>query len=213
MTSGSADVRQFFIAPDDKVYVVFTQPINLSDPTKWDGPKCLLAEVDRATGVPSCVDGTLSMINWSYPGDNPPIQFDAAGAVYYSGRTMTGGTVLRKYLNGISTDLVSDNIQLQHFLVLPNGDVLLSGSSTSSWLRRLTASGSLQTLLGSQVNFLHIFPDHNVYMGVKMGGGSRRSPALPDVHQPDGSEGLVLRPDELAASRVLLSILRFLFRS
>ena len=90
ITSGSADVRQFFIAPDDKVYVVFTHPINLSDPTKWDGPKCLLAEVDRATGVPSCIDGTLMSINWPYPGSggNPPIQFDAAGAVYYSGWTM-----------------------------------------------------------------------------------------------------------------------------
>lgn len=174
ITSGSADVRQFFIAPDDKVYVVFTRPINLSDPTKWDGPKCLLAEVDRTTGVPSCIDGTLMSINWPYPGSggNPPIQFDAAGAVYYSGWTMTGGTVLRKYLNGISTDIVSDNIQLRDFLVLSNGDVLLSGSSTSSgaqWLRRLTAGGSLQTLRGAQSHFLRLFPDGNVYIGLTGG--------------------------------------------
>jgi hypothetical protein len=174
ITSGSADVRQFFIAPDDKVYVVFTHPINLTDPTKWDGPKCLLAEVDRATGVPSCVDGTLMSINWPYPGSsgNPPIQFDATGAVYYSGWKMTGGTVLRKYLNGISTDIVSDNIQLRDFLVLSNGDVLLSGTSTASgasWVRRLTAGGSLQTLRGVASNFLRLFPDQNVYIGLTGG--------------------------------------------
>ena len=170
ITSGSADVQQFFIAPDDRVYVVFTQPINLSDPTKWDGPKCLLAEVDRTTGVPTCVDGTLSTINWPQPGRglNPPIQFDAAGAVYYSGWT-NGGTVLRKYLNGISTSIVSDNIYLQDFLVLGNGDVILSGTSTASgasWVRRLTAGGSLQTLYGGASNFLRLFPDQNVYMGL-----------------------------------------------
>ena len=92
VTSGSANVAQFFIAPDQTVYVVFTRPINLSDTTSWEGPRCLLAQVDRATGVPSCVDGTLSSISWPYPGSggNPPIQFDAAGAVYYSGRTMIG---------------------------------------------------------------------------------------------------------------------------
>jgi hypothetical protein len=169
VTSGSADVRQFFIAPNQKVYVVFSRPINLSDTTSWAGPRCLLAEVDRASGVPSCVDGTLSAINWPSPrsGSNSPIQFDAAGAVYYSGWTM-GGTVLRKYLNGVSTDLVSDNIQLWDFLVLPHGDVLLSGTSSASgaqWLRRLTAGGSLQTLRGVRSNFLRIFPDRNVYMG------------------------------------------------
>ncbi len=174
VTSGSADVAQFFIAPDETVYVVFTRPINLSDPASWNGPRCLLAEVDRETGVPSCVDGTLSMINWSSSGSggNPPIQFDAAGAVYYSGWT-NGGTVLRKYLNGISTDIVSDNIQLEQFLVLSNGDVLLSGRSRSSgnqWLRRVTASGSLQTLLGSGTNFLRLFPDDNVYMGGRLWG-------------------------------------------
>jgi hypothetical protein len=174
VTSGSADVRQFFIAPDQKVYVVFTHPINLSDTSNWTGPRCLLAEVDRATGVPSCVDGTLSMINWPSSGSagNPPIQFDGAGAVYYSGSAMSGRTVLRKYANGTTTDLVSDNIWLQDFLILPNGDVLLSGtsrSSNASWLRRLSAGGSLQSLRGFSSTFLRVFPDHNVYMGMTGG--------------------------------------------
>jgi hypothetical protein len=178
ITSGTEDyVQQFFIAPDDRVYVVFTRPINLSDPTTWDGPKCILAEVDRETGVPSCIDGTLSWINWPSPGSggNSAVQFDAAGAIYYSGSTTTGGTVVRKSLNGISTDLVSDNIQLNQFVVLPNGDVLLSGLSRSSgnqWLRRLTASGSLQTLRGTGTNFLRLFPDGNVYMGGLFSGSN-----------------------------------------
>lgn len=173
VTSGSADVAQFFIAPDQKVYVVFKHPINLSDTASSNGPWCLLAEVDRATGVPSCVDGSLSSISWPYPGSggNPPIQFDATGAVYYAGWAgMT--TVLRKYANGTSTDLVADNISLGDFLVLGNADVLLSGTSNSSgtrWVRRLTASGSLQTLRGVTSNFLRVFPDDNVYMGFAQG--------------------------------------------
>jgi hypothetical protein len=171
-------VAQFFIAPDQTVYVVFTQPVNLSDTTGWAGPRCLLARVDRATGVPSCVDGTLTWISWTFSGSggNPPIQFDATGAVYYSGSTMAGGTVLRKYLNGSSTDLVSDNIWLRDFLVLSNGDVLLSGSSKSSgasWVRRVTASGSLQSLRGEASNFLRVFPDHNVYIGMGSTGVGR----------------------------------------
>jgi len=171
VTSGSANIAQFFIAPDQTVYVVFTSAINLSDTTSWEGPRCILAQVDRGTGVPSCVDGTLSWVRWPSPGSggNPPIQFDAAGAVYYSGSTMTGGTVLRRYFNGSSTNLVSDNIWLRDFLVLPDGDVLLSGSTNSSgasWVRRLTASGSLQTLRGVASSFLRAFPDDNVYMGL-----------------------------------------------
>ena len=171
VTSGSATIAQFIIAPDQTVYVVFNSPINLSDTTSWEGPRCLLAQVDRVSGVPSCVDGTLSWVSWPSPGSgaNPPIQFDAAGAVYYSGRTMSGGTVLRKQLNGSSTDLVSDNIWLRDFLVLPNGDVLLSGSTNSSgasWVRRLTVNGSLQPLRGVSSSFLRVFPDDNVYMGL-----------------------------------------------
>ena len=58
IVSGSANVSQFIVAPNGKLYVLFTAGVNLDD-TTLPGT-CLLAEVDPSTGVPTCVDDTLS---------------------------------------------------------------------------------------------------------------------------------------------------------
>jgi hypothetical protein len=169
IVSGSADVSQFIVGPSGKVYVLFTSRVNLND-TTLPGT-CLLAEVDASTGVPTCVDNTLSWITWPQPhsGRNPAIQFDGSGAVYYAGNSSDGHTVLRKYVDGTVTDLISQNVYLNDFLVLNNGGVLLTGTTTSTsarWLRYLSPTSQLQGLAADTSYFLRLFPDGNVYTGL-----------------------------------------------
>lgn len=170
ISGGDADVSRFLIAPNGDVYLLFANPTNVAAGGRG---QCLLARVDRDSGVPLCVDKTLMWINWAQNNGNllnPAVQFDDTGAVYYAGQTHDGHTVLRKYTNGISTDLINDAISVQAFLVLGDGSVFLRGSTTvtgSSWLRRITPQGALQTLANSSSgNLLHKFPDGNVYIGL-----------------------------------------------
>jgi hypothetical protein len=179
VTSGSATVSQFLIAPNNKVYVLFSGRVNLSDTSSSTNSGCLLAEINPSSGVPVCVDNSLASINWSAPGSgwapSTPIQFDSSGAIYYIGSTTSGATVLRKFLNGVSTDLITDNVYIDHFLVLPNGCVILSGRTVSSgaiWVRRISPGGSLSNLQTNQALFLTLFPDGNVYMGLWSNGGA-----------------------------------------
>jgi hypothetical protein len=168
VSSGSAAVSQFFIAPNGDVYVLFSQPVNL-DNTSSSGT-CLLAQVDPATGVPACIDDTLKAIVWpaQASGGNPPIQFDSSGRIYYMG--WTGGTmVLRRYSGGIHTDLITSGATLEDFVVVPDGSVILNGETTSTgahWVRRVSPDGALQTLFSSEARSLSLFPDGNVYMGM-----------------------------------------------
>ena len=169
VVSGSANVSKFIVGPNGKLYVLFASRVNLDD-TTLPGT-CLLAEVDPSTGVPTCVDDTLSSIDWPTPhsGRSPAIQLDGAGALYYAGHTSGGHAVLRKYLDGTRTDLINADISLDDFLVLGDGRVLVSGQTTPTgarWLRYLSATGSLHGLAGLNSNFLRLFPDGNVYTGL-----------------------------------------------
>lgn len=170
--SGSATFRQFRIGPDGKVYVVFAQRVNLDNTAAFTSSGCLLAQVDPATGVPTCIDSSLGYIGTSginSASANPWIQFDASGAMYYAGHATDNKTVLRKYAGGTITDLVNDNITVDDFLVLPDGSVLVNGvtdATHSSWVRRITPQGGLQQLTTSTSQFMRVFPDGNVYMGL-----------------------------------------------
>jgi hypothetical protein len=113
-------------------------------------------------------------------GSSAPIQFDASGAIYYSGYTIpTGGqsghTVLRKFDGSTIRDLITGNVWVQSFAVAPNGTVVVTGQTTSTntvWTRRISPSGSLATLENGSVNFTSVFPDGNVYMGTSSNSGS-----------------------------------------
>ena len=154
VVSGSATIQRFLIAPNDKLYVLFESPTNLNDTSK--SGTCRLAEVDKLTGQPTCIDSSLSSISWSagnpwYPAaSNEAIQFDQQGSIYYRGKTESDSTVLRKYSESKHTDLVVDsNVDVYDFLVLPSGDALIYGQTRSSgtkWLRRVSAAGSLSTI-------------------------------------------------------------------
>lgn len=172
---GKATASRFLIAPTGDVYMLFSRR---TDATAGGDGACLLARVDRSSGLMSCVDSTLAFITW--PDDqwgyrNPAVQFDDKGAVYYEGWTDDGRTVLRRHYNGVTKNLINDAISLQDFLVAGDGSVFLRGSTnvtSASWIRRISPQGSLQTL-STQIggNLLHQFPDGNVYIGLWDGSG------------------------------------------
>ncbi|PTL58221.1 hypothetical protein [Paraconexibacter algicola] len=189
LVSGTVQASRFLIAPNDRLFVLFVSPTPLAP----DGPSCLLAEVGRQDGVPTCVDSTLASVWWDgYGGGgapNPAVQFDDRGGVYYLGGTVDGRTVLRRFSGGVRTDLITDNASVSDFLVLGDGTVLLTGSTSNTqapWLRRIAPGGALRTLRASAASFLRRFPDGNVYFGVSVTGdyGVRRYLASSDEVDP-----------------------------
>jgi len=172
VVSGSVSVSDFYVAPNGKIYVVFAYPVNL-DNVGASGPSCLLAQIDTASGIPSCVDSTITSVTWKTK--NPPIQFDAQGGIFYLGKA-NGKDVLRRSIDGVVTDLVNaDNIGFTSimgdadFLALPDGSVLLSGMTMATyaqWVRRILPTGGIRTIASSVPVFMKFFPDGNVYMGM-----------------------------------------------
>lgn len=174
LVSGSAIIANFYSTPSGRLYVLFSSKTALVD----GGTPCLLAEIDLETGVPYCIDDSLSSVNFTSGVDGQfagPIQLDQSGNIFYQGYLSNGKTVLRRYSGGVITDLINDNVYLYMFLVLPDGSVILSGSTKStnaSWVRRLSATGSLISLAsGSSATFISKFADGNAYFGVWGGAG------------------------------------------
>ncbi|MFL5844794.1 MAG: hypothetical protein ACJ762_08885 [Solirubrobacteraceae bacterium] len=152
---------------------------------------CLLAELDPASREPTCVDDELSSIRTTtYRGANDSIQFDATGAVYYMGYTRTHGTSLRRSIAGVTTDYISDgNVLIDDFLVLGDGDVLVTGATVSTgarWLRRIEPSGRVHSIWSVSASFLRLFPDGNAYAGIDAGEqvGVRRLLTADDTIDP-----------------------------
>lgn len=177
--SATPSVRDFHSAPNGKFYVVFSSMTILVS----GGRYCVFAEVNLDTGIPTCVDEEMSSVSMgmgysfgSSANGNPTIQFDDAGNVYYSGQANSGsfGFTLRKKVGSTVSTLVNDNITVRDFLVLGDGSILLSGSTTSTqswWIRKLSPSGAITTLVnGAQANFLRKFADGNIYYGVMATG-------------------------------------------
>lgn len=194
VSSGAVSVKNFMIKPDGNIIVVFDELVNLEDPAtpvRRGDPQCIMAEVSRATGVPTCVDSELDQVLWDggvFP-KNRPIQFDADGAIYYLGtrRLAIGGgleteaPVLRKASGGVVTELVTGDFQpccRLDFAVAPNGTAIIVGDSSFDgvqtcpgtwptcpyWVRRVTPDGTVdQISSGSPTGVPRLFPDGNIY--------------------------------------------------
>lgn len=174
VVNGTSTISHFYIAPNDEVFVAFSGPVNLADPSTApaQGQGCVLAEIDPTVGNPACVDSTLSSIDWPSSPSNgiqsPAIQFDSTGAIYYLGVARGGTTELRKYYNGVITNLISDQVQVGQWVVLPSGYVFVSGTTSSTgatWTRVISPADSLSGISTTTANFLAAFPDGNVYVG------------------------------------------------
>jgi len=188
ISSGTVVVKDFYSAPNGDVYIVFDRHVALTT----GGPLCYFAVVDVSTGVPTCVNSTLSSINWGIR--NSPVQFDASGAAYYVGMTLNerarfSGSVLLKTTNGVTTELFNENTlneqaSIYDFVVLSDGTVVLAGATGCPtgfppfsqvcvpWLRRVSATGAIKNLTNAKVMSLWKFADGNVYAG--FGSGMKR---------------------------------------
>ena len=197
--SGSADIQDFYIAPNSRYYVVFKSPIALVE----NGPVCVLAEVDADTGNPRCVDYKLANVtNAGYSlvrnSNNNAIQFDDAGNIYYMGFLYSSDDsctpsssvatwcerswrpTLRKAVGGNVKSLISDFVDNFNFVVVGDGSVVLTGSTNSTganWTRRISATDSVMNIdATTRASFLQRFADGNIYYGVSgaTGSGIRR---------------------------------------
>jgi hypothetical protein len=139
-----------------------------------------LAKVEVSTGVPLCVDSTLDSIralgnNDGNKSENDPVQFDSDGAIYYSGLSGTSA-VLRKYKNGLTTDLVNDNIFLIDFVVTNSERVIISGytkSTDSYWLRRVSNTANVKNLASARVTRgMWLLPNGDVLLSLSVPDGS-----------------------------------------
>jgi hypothetical protein len=166
ITSGSASISKFMIAPNGDLFVVFQNPTILIP----GGSSCLLASVTKSTGVPVCIDNTLQSINWDrFNQKDAPIQFDAAGGIYYSGYASNGKTILRMYKDGQTSNLINDNIGIGRFIVIPSGGVIVSGTTTSTnanWIRKISPNGGIRTLESTSAQSFGTFADGNIYYGI-----------------------------------------------
>ena len=167
VSSGSASIARFLIAPNNKLYVLFNSK------TAVGTVSCLLAEVDKTTGEPICIESDMQSVSWDFltgKSTNPPIQFDTNGAIYYAGTPSRGGNFeLKKFADGQSTSLINENMRLFDMLVLPDSSILISGETTSSgtrWIRKISPSGSLSNIASDQAYFMRRFPDGNIYFAL-----------------------------------------------
>jgi len=215
--------------PTDKIYLVFNQKFNFNDMTDWNtggAQSCMLAVVTPASTLLECVDNEMvSQMNWrSANQGNPSVQFDATGAAYYKGSFVKGGenqtqdntyTALRRNINGSITDVVQGkNLNIEDFLVLPNGDVIAQGSTMlnnaqqNSWVRLYPADGVSDIVdlsSGGWGGFMRNFPDGNVYFG---GSCSTLSRFISQSRATDGRYTFS-RPDNYNCGSLYLGDLDF----
>ncbi len=173
VVSGKAQISKFIVAPNDKLYVLFSNScLNQSC-----SERCLLGEVDINSGDVACVDKELQSFTW-YQGTTSnlapsakPIQFDGQGNAYYMGLANGGMTIVRKYNSSTKTreDLINENIYIGGFLVLNDGSLIYSGSIRSSgvnFLRKRRLDGSIEVIRQPlTVTWMAIFADGRVYVG------------------------------------------------
>ena len=144
--NGSAKIAHTLTSPDGSVYVLYDRAANLDD----NGTEtCLLARIDLDTGLPTCVNPNLTQVFWPdysmNPSVNDPVQFDAAGNVYYSGY-VNGGSQFNRWdpVTGATTVLLEKTdfplvthadgrpnigFSVFNFLTLPDGQSLITGAA------------------------------------------------------------------------------------
>jgi hypothetical protein len=141
--------------------------------------RCGLLRVARDGGEGTCLsEGQVrnGIVGGPQSYRNDPVQFDAAGGVYFEPYAPSLGgpssnTIVR-WQGGASRTVVTTYQGAQSWLVTPRGDVFISASSPgsgSTWTRRYPAEGGLQTIDPGIASPLLRFPDENVYFTTTSG--------------------------------------------
>jgi hypothetical protein len=195
-------VSGILAAPNDDIYIIFSQAININDisnPYGYNGmdqDRCLVAVAHKGAETLDCLDWELQWLNSWTQGTtgNTLIQFDDAGNAYYAGQYNRNGTyysgIRRATPAGKIKDVVRGpnqenmgsgvGLNISSFVVMPQGDMIVVGStnrgnSWDNWIRLYPSVGDYVILNnGSWGNgFMRLFPDGNVYFSTWGGGGNQ----------------------------------------
>ena len=157
---GTINVDKVLVGPDNAVYLKFVQGEYLEWKLGVPNSKCYLARVDRESGAPTCIETDTSFSMWGTFGAQYDIQFDDAGAIYYTGIELcadpTNGCAkeLRRWKDGSITRVAGGpGTDITNFVVLGNGTVLFGDYK----LGLLKAKQS-----GSTWNSSSVFDDHRL---------------------------------------------------
>lgn len=171
---GPIHVDEVLVGPDNGLYLIFYSGV----PLEWEfsttipqaavqNSKCVLARVDRDTGVPTCIETVASFSISRVNDEGFVIQFDDAGAIYYSGKAPSCAdpgiygcanepNELRRWKDGSMTRVAGGpGTNLYGFVVLGNGTVLFMNGK-----RLLKAKQS-----GSTWNSSSVFDDDRLGIG------------------------------------------------
>ena len=188
IVSGSAQISDVYVEPDGNVLVQFAVPTSLAGPIAHPTLEqlCQLAEIDVATGVPSCLGNATIGTNWPLNVLVPPYTFGSDGAIYFGGSPRGGGAASTyRFKDGQTVDLTPQP-DLQTSMPYPgppmplaNGQVLLPVPSSNAdivpglpyqalWLLTPNSSGSeysaQQITPSGWLGDAWLLPDGNVDM-------------------------------------------------
>ncbi len=163
VTEGTVGVEAIAVGPTGWTYMGLSAAVNLVDTSSDSESMCAFIRIREATGVPECVDSTVRAVSL--------IRFDNSGSAYYQG-TNGVSNVLRRYTEGVVTNLTTSSATISKFVVTPDGWVVMtgytsSGGSSTNWTRLVSPTGELSNLYATQsAQWLELFPDGNVYFGL-----------------------------------------------
>ena len=195
-------VSGILAAPNDDIYIIFSQAININDisnPYGYNGmdqDRCLVAVAHKGAETLDCLDWELQWLNSWTQGTtgNTLIQFDDAGNAYYAGQYNRNGTyysgIRRATPAGKIKDVVKGpnqenmgsgaGLNINSFVVMPQGDMIVVGSTSrgnswENWVKLYRSTGASELLSsGNWGNgFMRLFPDGNVYYSEWGGGGNQ----------------------------------------
>ncbi len=173
VTAGMVIASAIVIGPDGDFYIVSMGVAQFEQPDGSVIPGCSIFRVRHTDNWVTCLAPSDTW-PWVSPEVGKPLQVGADGSVYYL--TSSSSIVLKRYRNGVTTTLTNSNIQVDGYVVLSSGDVVITGKTMSGgtpsgaqWTRVLRTNDSLQTLVNSRATYLSIFPDDNLYYGTFAG--------------------------------------------
>jgi hypothetical protein len=116
LVSGTISVSDWTISPSNQLIVLLRTPVDITNLTPRPGEPqdlCFLMLVDIGSGIPTCLEylrGTGTGIVNTSAGTSKPIQFDAAGGVYFNATPCDAvfvcTNVFRRFKNGTVTTLI-----------------------------------------------------------------------------------------------------------
>ncbi len=195
------------VGPNGKFYIVAEVRIG--------GQDCWFFELDPQTGQAACLDQRWP--HWAKRFENgiPPFQFDSKNRIYFVSNTadycsygVNIGDVYRlNRYDGKTVDAMFDFCQgttyLQQWTVVPDGTITAvaerlaplpndDGWNAISWLLSISEDKVVTNVTspsgdGPKINFVRLFPDGNVYVGLSFPNGGDKGIVryLSATHQLD----------------------------